>query len=434
MGAGTLAATAALLLAGCGGSAESGEATASSAAPSASESAVASAAPSAEASASAEPQAAGDLTIWTEDYYVKIFEPAVKPWAEANGINVNFVTKDFYTMTDEFIAAVPAGEGPDLLIAPTATYQLVSNGVAAPVELGDLAAGFDAGAIAAVTQDGQIYGVPFTVENIALYRNTDLASTAPATFDEMIAAGNALVDEGKAKSAFCIGQDPKSGNGYLLMPFMSSFGSTIFAQDANGNFDGNQLTLDDAAGQEFAKWLGEAGASGALNPDMTLDIALQQFKDGECPFLVTGPWDLGGIKESGVNFAIDAIPTAGGEPAAPFVGNYGVYASSQAANPLAAQLFLTDFMTNTESQVAIWEGAQNPPALTAAFEAVADDPYMKAFGEIGAYGVPTPPIPAMSQVWGPWGETEVLIQRGKGDPVKLWKDMAEKIRADIAKM
>jgi arabinogalactan oligomer/maltooligosaccharide transport system substrate-binding protein len=111
-----------------------------------------------------------------------------------------------------------------------------------------------------------------------------------------------------------------------------------------------------------------------------------------------------------------------------------VYASSQAANPLAAQLFLTDFMTNTESQVAIWEGAQNPPALTAAFEAVADDPYMKAFGEIGAYGVPTPPIPAMSQVWGPWGETEVLIQRGKGDPVKLWKDMAEKIRADIAKM
>ena len=363
---------------------------------------------------------------------MKIFEPVVKPWAEANGVTVKFVTKDFYEMGNQFISAVPAGEGPDLFISPAGTYNFVSNGVVAPVELGDLASGFDAGAITAMTQDGQIYGVPFTVENIALYRNVDLAPTAPATFDEMIKAGNALVKEGKAKSAFCIGQDPKGGNAYLLMPFMTSFGASIFAQDANGNYDGNQLIIDDAAGQAFATWLGKAGASGALNPDMTLDIALQQFKDGQCPFLVTGPWDLGGIKESGVNFSIDAIPTAGGEVAAPFVGNYAVYASSQAANPLAAQLFLTDFMTKTETQVEIWKGAQNPPALTAAFDAVSDDPYMKAFGEVGASGVQTPPIPAMDKVWGPWGETEVLIQRGDGNPVKLWKAMAEKIRADIA--
>jgi arabinogalactan oligomer/maltooligosaccharide transport system substrate-binding protein len=91
-------------------------------------------------------------------------------------------------------------------------------------------------------------------------------------------------------------------------------------------------------------------------------------------------------------------------------------------------------MTKTDTQVEIWKGAQNPPALTAAFEAVSDDPYMKAFGEVGASGVQTPPIPAMDKVWGPWGETEVLIQRGDGNPVKLWKAMAEKIRADIAKM
>ena len=422
LGVGTITAAAALLVAGCGGSSTTSSAS----------SAPASSAPASQAPASQAPAASGDLTIWTEDYYVKIFEPIVKPWAEANGINVTWVTKDFFEMGDQFIAAVPAGEGPDLFISPTSTYDFVSNGVVAPVELGDLAAGFDPGAINAVTQDGQIYGVPFTVENIALYRNTDLAATAPATFDEMIKAGNALVKDGKAKSAFCIGQDPKSGNAYLLMPFMSSFGSTIFSQDAAGNFEGDNLTIDDASGLAFAKWLGEVGKSGALNPDMTLDIALQQFKDGQCPFLVTGPWDLGGIKESGVNFAIDPIPSAGGEKAAPFVGNYGVFASSQAKNPLAAQFFLTDFMTNKDTQVEIWKGAQNPPALTAAFDEISSDPYMKAFGEIGAYGVPSPPIPAMSAVWGPWGETEVAIQRG-GDPEKLWKAMAEKIRADIAK-
>jgi arabinogalactan oligomer/maltooligosaccharide transport system substrate-binding protein len=412
-----------MLLAGCGGGSSS---------PSSSSSPTTSAPPAPTTSASPTNSASGELTIWTEDYYVTIFEPIVKPWADTNGITVKFVTKDFGSMGDEFIAAVPAGEGPDLFITPTTTYSFVSNGVVAPVELGDLASGFDAGAITAVTQDGQIYGVPFTVENIALYRNTDLAPTVPATFDEMIKAGDALVKDGKAKSAFCIGQDPKGGNAYLLMPFMTSFGATIFGQDASGNYDGNNLLIDDESGLAFAKWLGEAGKSGALNPDMTLDVALQQFKDGECPFLVTGPWDLGGVKESGVKFAIDLIPSAGGAVAAPFVGNYGVYASSQAKNPLAAQLFLTDFMTTKETQVEIWKTAQNPPALTAALEEVSSDPYMKAFGEVGANGVLTPGIPAMNVVWGPWGETEVAIQRG-GDPVKLWKAMAEKIRADIAK-
>ena len=91
-------------------------------------------------------------------------------------------------------------------------------------------------------------------------------------------------------------------------------------------------------------------------------------------------------------------------------------------------------MTSVETQVGIWEQAKNPPALTAALDVVSADPDMKAFGAIGATAVQIPPIPAMDQVWGPWGETEVLIQRGQGgDPVELWKAMAEKIRAAIAK-
>lgn len=419
---------AALALAGCASSSSSDptpSAVASSAA--AAPSASASAAPSA-------PAASGELTIWTEDYYVKIFEPLVKPWADANGLTVTFVTKDFGQMTDQFIAAVPAGEGPDLFIAPTGTNKLVSNGVVAPVELGDAAAGFNPVSIEAVTKDGQIYGVPFTVENIALYRNTDLAPTAPATFDEMVAAGDALVKSGEATIAFGIGQDPKGGNPYLVMPFQSSFGSQIFGMDADGNYDPNNLIIDDEAGQKFASWLAASGKSGALSPDLTSDIALQAFKDGKSPFMVTGPWDLAGVKESGVKYAIDPIPSAGGEIAAPFVGFYGVYASSESKNPLAASLFLTDFMTSVDTQVGIWEQAKNPPALTAALDEVSSDPDMKAFGAVGATAVQIPPIPAMDQVWGPWGETEVLIQRGQGgDPVKLWKAMAEKIRAAIAK-
>jgi len=379
------------------------------------------------------PEASGSLTIWTEDYYVAIFEPLVQSWADENGIDVTFVTKDFTAMGDQFVTAVPAGEGPDIFISPSTTSKFVTNGVVAPVELGDAADLFAPISMSAFTKDGSVYGVPFTIENIALYRNPDLAPESPATLDDAFAEGQALVAAGTAKTAFAIGLDPTAGNPYLMMPLQTSFGSQIFAQDSDGNFDPDQLVLDDAAGVKFAESLAEWGTSGALNADLTGDIALEQFKNGETPFFLSGPWDLAGVKESGVPYVIDTIPSAGGETAAPFVGFYGVYQSPQAKNPVAASLFLTDFMTRTDTQVGIWKSAQNPPALISALDEVSSDPDMQAFGEVGKNAVRTPEISAMDQVWGPWGETEMQILRGQvSDPAQAWKDMAEKIRTAIA--
>ena len=47
--------------------------------------------------------------------------------------------------------------------------------------------------------NGQLYGIPYSVENIALFRNTDLVPTAPATIEDMVAAGKQLVTDGKTK-------------------------------------------------------------------------------------------------------------------------------------------------------------------------------------------------------------------------------------------
>jgi arabinogalactan oligomer/maltooligosaccharide transport system substrate-binding protein len=327
-------------------------------------------------------------------------------------------------MTDQFIAAVPAGEGPDLFIGGMATSLLVGNGVVAPVELGDKADLFTASALEAGQLDGVQYGIPFSIENVAVYRNTDLAPEPAATFDDAIATGSALVAAGSADSPFAVGVGP-DGNPYLLMGLQSSFGSTLF--------DGEELTIDNQAGQDFAAALAGWGAAGVINPDMDLDIALTQFKEGRTPYLITGPWDLNSIKESGVPYAIDAIPSAGGEVAAPFMGNYAVYQSAEATNPLAASLFLTDFMTRTATAVGIFEGNKTLPALIPAQEEVSSDPDVAAFAAIGAYAVPIPGISAMNSVWGPWGETEMAILRGQAaDPVQAWIDMGVKIREAIA--
>jgi arabinogalactan oligomer/maltooligosaccharide transport system substrate-binding protein len=364
------------------------------------------------------------LTVWTEDYYVAIFEPLAQEWAAEVGIEIEFVTKDFSEMNQQFIAAVPAGEGPDIFITGMNTALYVGNAVVAPVELGDKAALFTPNALAAGQLDGVQYGIPFSIENVAVYRNPDLAPEPASSFDDAIATGQALVDAGSADSPFAVGIGP-DGNPYLLMGLQSSFGSTLF--------NGEELTIDDEAGQAFAAALAGWGASGAINPDMGGDIALTQFKEGRTPYLITGPWDLNGIKESGVPYVIDPIPSAGGQVAAPFAGNFAAYQSAESLNPLAASLFMTDFMTRTETAVAVFEGNKTLPALIPAAEQVSSDPDVAAFAAVGATAVSVPGLSGMSQVWGPWGETQMAILRGQAaDPVKAWTDMGAKIREAIA--
>ena len=51
---------------------------------------------------------------------------------------------------------------------------------------------FNALALEALTYNGQVYGVPYAIENLVLYRNTDLAPDAPATFEELVATAQEL--------------------------------------------------------------------------------------------------------------------------------------------------------------------------------------------------------------------------------------------------
>ncbi len=67
---------------------------------------------------------------------------------------------------------------------------LVQNGAIEPLQLSpeDLS-GYSEKAVQATTYDGQLYGVPYGIEALALYRNTDVAPDEPKTFDDAVDAG-----------------------------------------------------------------------------------------------------------------------------------------------------------------------------------------------------------------------------------------------------
>src|SRR6478735_8279240 len=332
------------------------------------------------------------ITVWVDIERKPALEDVAKSFTKDTGIEVKLVTKDFGTVDQDFISQVPTGKGPDIIVSPHDKLgAYVSAGVVAPLELGDVADGFAESAIQAMTYDGKVYGVPYSIENVALVRNTDRVPNAATTYDEVIANGQAAGTE----YPFLVGLSPEQGDPYHLYPLQTSFGSQVFAQSADGSYDPSQLVLGDEAGNAFAAWPA--------------------------------------IKGAGIKYAIDPLPSAGGQEAKPFIGVNGFFLSSKSKNALAATNFIVNYLSTEDAQMSLYEVGGRPPALTSAYEkAAADDADVAAFGKIGQTGAPMPAIPEMGAVWSDWGNAELSIIKGEGgDPATLWQTAATNIQSKI---
>jgi arabinogalactan oligomer/maltooligosaccharide transport system substrate-binding protein len=373
------------------------------------------------------------ITLWVDTQRAPALKDVAAKFKKDTGITVKLAVKDFAKVDQDFISQVPSGKGPDIIVSPHDKLgSYVQNGVVAPLQLGSKEKDYAKVAIQAVTYDGNVYGLPYSIENVALLRNTALAPSAASSFDDLIATGKASVAAGKSKYPFLLGLDPKQGDPYHMYPLQTSFGSSVFAQKADGSYDASKLTLGDAAGVAFATAIKKWSAEGVLNANITGDIALDAFEKGQSPYYLTGPWNVPAIKAAGIKYAIDAVPSAGGKEAKPFLGVNAFFISSKSTNKVAATKFLVDYLGTDAVQQQLYTVGGRPPALTSAYDAVSKtDADIKAFGDIGLDGVPMPSIPQMASVWADWGGAELQLIKGDGDPATVWNTAATNVQAKI---
>jgi arabinogalactan oligomer/maltooligosaccharide transport system substrate-binding protein len=370
----------------------------------------------------------GTLTVWVDAERLDALQGAADAYTEQTGVEVELVGKDNATIKDDFIQQVPTGEGPDIVMgAHDWLGELTTNGVVAPLELGDSAGDYLDVAIQAATYDGTVYMLPYAVENIAVLRNADLVPEAQATFDDMIAAGQAA----GLTQPFVVEQGAE-GNPYHLYPFQTAFGAPVFGTDASGSYDATDLQLGSEGGQEFAAWLAGQGknGTGVFNTDIDGAIAKQAFLDGTAAFWLTGPWNVGSAIDAGINVAIDPIPSPTSEAAQPFAGVKGFFLSAESENKVAATDFLVNYLGSEDVQLALFEAGHILPALSSAAETASSDPIIAGFSTVGADAVPMPAIPAMGSVWQYWGVAEAAIINGE-DPGATWTKLAEDVSAAI---
>jgi arabinogalactan oligomer/maltooligosaccharide transport system substrate-binding protein len=416
---GAFGTSAALMLAACGGGSESGTATSAAA-----------------GSSSAAPSSSTTLTVWVDAERSPALKDIAAKFKEEKGISIKLVVKDFAAVRDDFITQAPTGKGPDIMVGPHDWLgTLVQNGVVAPIQLGDKASQFAESSVQAMTYDGQVYGLPYSIENVALIRNTDLVSEAHESFSDVVAAGKKSVSDGKSKYPFLVGLDPKQGDPYHLYPLQTSFGAPVFDQKSDGSYDASKLALNSEGGKKFAQLLLDMGDKGekVFNSSITGDIAKEKFLAGQSPYYLTGPWNVPDIEKKGIKFAVDPLPKAGDQDAQPFIGVNGFFISSQSKNALAATEFVVNYLSLEDAQDALFAVGGRPPALTASFDKAASDEVIKAFGEIGANGVPMPAVPEMGAVWADWGGTELNLIKGKeSNATTAWDKMAANIEKKIA--
>ena len=369
------------------------------------------------------------LTIWANEVTAPVLEGLTQTFEDQYGVTLVVVQKGFGDLRNDFKVAAATGEGPDILLgAHDWLGELTASGLLAEVSLGDKADQFAPKAVEAFTYtDGKLYGMPYSVENVALYYNTELVPTPPATFDEVKALSQELKDAGNKYGYLIQTTDP-----YHFYPVQTALGGYVFGKTDTGAWNPEDVGINSEGSVAAFTWLDGMYADGLLDRGSNIDggLLLSAFQNGDAAMVISGPWALSGFREAGIPYAITSIPT-GTEPGRPFLGVQGWMVNAFSKNQLLAQTFLQEFMATEGTMGGFYENDPRPSAFIPTAQSI-EDPDLQAFIQAGADADPLPNIPEMNSVWQAWGNAMTLISNGTQAPQEALDNAQAQIEAAIA--
>ena len=367
------------------------------------------------------------LTIWADSTRAPILEELGAQFEEEFGIGVVVHELGFGDIRDQFKTAAPAGEGPDVIVAAHDWLgELVVNGLLAELDLSDVTDQFLPSAVSAFAYEGAQYGLPYAAENVAFVRNADLVPDNPATWEDVRAVSEQLIADGASQYGFIMFDN----NPYHFFPMMTAFGGYVFGLTDAG-YDPSDVGIDSDGTIAAAASLEAYGADGLMPSGIDYDVMHTMFETGEAAMIITGPWAIPRIEESGVNYVVDSIPAGPGGSGKPFLGVQGFAVSAFSDNKILAESFLFDYIATLETMQSLYSADPRPPALLEARAAVEDE-NMLGFVAAGGEGLPMPAIPEMSSVWSAWGNAMALVRTGESGSAEAFGNAGEQIRSLIA--
>jgi arabinogalactan oligomer/maltooligosaccharide transport system substrate-binding protein len=379
-----------------------------------------------------------DLLIWAgSGTGGDAIQEVAQGFAEQNAVDLRVELLPGDELQTNFVTASQGNNAPDVVCgAHDWIGNLVQNGAIDPIQLlPAVQEDLQPLAVQGVTYNGRIYGMPFTMNSLVLYRNTDLAPEAPETIEDLVSRGQELLKAGQVSEVLA---QPVSdtGNSYFMYPLFTSGGGYIFGTDANGAFDPADLGLATPEAVDAYRRIAALGERGqnVLKRSISAENDLSLFTDGQTPFMIEGPWQLPNLATSGLNYDVSPIPGfADGGEASPFITVDACYVASKGEHRTLAQEYVTNYWPSTEVQAAYQEAAQAVPASLGVLEQIRDDqPLVAEAADVAAgAGQVMPSIPEMAAVWDPWGKAEAAVIAGE-DPAATISSAATTIQRAIS--
>jgi alpha-glucoside transport system substrate-binding protein len=319
-------------------------------------------------SADGEGQTVNVLTAFTEPDDVRGFEAMLAAFNEASGHNaVHEGSPDFETQS---VTLVEGGNPPDVMMHPQPGLleSFAEQGAAQPLDFltDDQLGGLVPGLVDVGTFDDQLYGlqVRLSLKSMVWYAKQpfdEAGYTEPETWDELLELGDAIVAEGTADTAWCIGIESSGATGWVATDWMEDIMLRLHGPDVYDDWVANELAFD----SDEVREAGEMMADIWFDDDLVLggrsNILQTNFGSSPLPMFEEPPGCLlhrqasfiqGSFPEDAVFgedydfFYLPAIDEEVGAPVLIAGDLAGLYSDNEAARELI------EFMTTAEAQEA----------------------------------------------------------------------------------
>jgi arabinogalactan oligomer / maltooligosaccharide transport system substrate-binding protein len=247
------------------------------------------------------------------------------------------------------------GIGPTLLLGPAEWGpELFKSGL-----ITDLSTLIDDNLVATLNQpaletaklDDKLFGVPYSIQGVVLYRNKDIVTLAPNNFDDFIVLAQ-TASQGDVIGAFL------ERSFFYSAGHLAGLGGQLM--DAN-----HAPAFNNEKGREWLELLKKFEEAGPT--DYFTDADLERFKQGKVGWIIDGTWNMRSLAEAigADKLAIDPWPSYQEGHLAGFVMADNLYLSAKAqGEDRTATLRFMEYLVSPEAQTLIAGANRIPAALT----------------------------------------------------------------------
>lgn len=367
----------------------------------------------------------GSLLIWADAARAPILTQVGNEFQAVYGIpvKVDLISGD---IRSDFITAAAADKGPDIIVGANDWIgELVADGLLSPITFltQDQLKQFPPTALQAFSYNGKLYGLPYSMDVLALFYNKDYVTNPPTTPDQLFTMAKEMTSNGFYGLAYGVYQDP-----YFSAPFIQGFGGYVFGTNSEGTLDPNDIGLDNAGAVKGLEYIDKFFQAGLIPQGEDYNESVNLFDAGKAAMYIDGEWAVPGIQKAGINFGVAPIP--GGKP---FIGVQGFMISAKSPNQIQAAEFLNDYVNTPDTIYKLWQADPRIPArYDVAAKAEEEAPWLKGFVEALKNTTPMPNIPQMTSVWNAWMNAVDLSISGKEQPQQALVTAVQQIKQAIS--